>query len=71
MKITFIRGTALGGIGNDAHPGDVRDLPEQQANALIRSGRAVAGALKKSTAKAGLPAGKPAPSGAEKDDEAA
>lgn len=43
MKITFIRGTALGGVGNDAHPGDVRDIPDVQANDLIRRGRAVAG----------------------------
>lgn len=48
MKITFIRGTGLGGIGNDAFPGDVRDLPDAQAKQLIAQGRAVAvaGAVK-------------------------
>lgn len=71
MKVTFIRGTALGGIGNDALPGDVRELPESQANALIRSGRAVAGgALKKSSAKAEKPAPEAAPEGANDDSEA-
>jgi hypothetical protein len=40
MKITFTRGTALGGIGNDAYPGDVRDLPDAQAQSLIVAGRA-------------------------------
>jgi hypothetical protein len=43
MKITFTRGTALGGIGNDAYPGDVRDLPDAKAQSLITQGRAVAG----------------------------
>jgi hypothetical protein len=43
MKITFTRGTALGGIGNDAYPGDVRDLPDAKAQSLIAQGRAVAG----------------------------
>lgn len=42
MKITFTRGTSLGGIGNDAHPGDVLDLPDAKAADLIRRGRAVA-----------------------------
>jgi len=41
MRVRFIRGTALGGIGNDAHPGDERDLPEGQAKSLISGGRAV------------------------------
>ena len=41
MRVKFIRGTALGGIGNDAVPGDVRDLPDQQARAYLISGRAV------------------------------
>lgn len=41
MRVQFIRGTALGGIGNDASPGDVRDLPEQQARAYLIAGRAV------------------------------
>jgi len=41
MLIKFIRGTALGGIGNDAAPGDVRDLPDQQARMLCNTGRAV------------------------------
>ena len=42
MKVTFTRGTALGGVGNDACPGDVRDLPDAQAAQLIANGRAVA-----------------------------
>jgi hypothetical protein len=41
MRVQFIRGTALGGIGNDASPGDVRDLPDQQARAYLIAGRAV------------------------------
>ena len=41
MRVRFIRGTALGGIGNDAAPGDVRDLPDQQARAYLVAGRAV------------------------------
>ena len=40
-RVRFLRGTALGGIGNDAHPGDVRDLPEWQAANYITTGRAV------------------------------
>jgi hypothetical protein len=60
MKITFTRGTALGGIGNDCYPGDVRDLPDAQAQSLIAQGRAVAGdsSPKKPSAK---PAAKAAP----------
>lgn len=42
MRVRFLRGTALGGVGNDAHPGDERDLPAPQAHALIAAGRAVA-----------------------------
>jgi len=59
MKITFTRGTALGGIGNDAHPGDVRDLPDARALSLVAQGRAVAGdtSPKKLSAK---PAARPA-----------
>lgn len=72
MNVTFIRGTALGGVGNDANPGDVRNLPDQQANDLIRKGRAVAGGtMKKTNAKAEKPAAESTPSGAEKDNEAA
>lgn len=58
MKITFTRGTCLGGVGNDAYPGDVRDLPDGQAKQLIAAGRAVAGGeLKKpAPAKSGKPA---------------
>jgi hypothetical protein len=40
MRVRFIRGTALGGEGNDAHPGDVRDLPEAQARHCVALGRA-------------------------------
>jgi len=40
MRVQFLRGTALGGIGNDAYPGDVRDLPEWQARQYIATGRA-------------------------------
>lgn len=42
MRVRFLRGTALGGVGNDAHPGDERDLPDAQARLLIAAGRAVA-----------------------------
>lgn len=42
MRVRFLRGTALGGVGNDAHPGDERDLPAPQATAFIAAGRAVA-----------------------------
>jgi len=41
MRVKFIRGTALGGIGNDAEPGDVLDLPDPQARAYLIAGRAV------------------------------
>lgn len=52
MKVTFIRGTGLGGVNNDAFPGDVRDLPEAQAKQLIAAGRAVAGGeIKKQSSK--------------------
>jgi hypothetical protein len=40
-RVRFLRGTALGGIGNDAAPGDERDLPDTQAAQLIALGRAV------------------------------
>lgn len=64
MKITFTRGTSLGGVGNDAHPGDVRDLPDGQAKQLIAQGRAVPGGEpKKSTAK--KPAQQPVPTDSE------
>jgi hypothetical protein len=42
MRVRFLRGTALGGIGNDATPGDERDVPDAQARQLIGAGRAVA-----------------------------
>lgn len=38
-RVRFIRGTALGGIGNDAAPGDERDLPAAQAASLVALGR--------------------------------
>lgn len=41
VTVQFLRGTGLGGIGNDAHPGDRMTLPEGQAQALIAAGRAV------------------------------
>ena len=41
MRIKFLRGTALGGIGNDAAPGDERELPDHQALAFIAQGRAI------------------------------
>jgi hypothetical protein len=41
MRVRFLRGTGLGGIGNDACPGDLRDLPDAQAAQLIALGRAV------------------------------
>ena len=63
MKITFTRGTALGGIGNDAYPGDVRDLPDIRAQGLIAQGRAVAGDIspKKPSAKPAAKAVREAP----------
>jgi hypothetical protein len=63
MKITFTRGTALGGIGNDCYPGDVRDLPDAKAQSLIVQGRAVAGDLtpKKPSAKPAAKAVREAP----------
>lgn len=39
-RVRFLRGTGLGGIGNDAAPGDERDLPDAQAAQLIALGRA-------------------------------
>ena len=42
MRVKFLRGTALGGIGNDASPGDERDLPDHQALVFIAQGRAAA-----------------------------
>jgi hypothetical protein len=42
MRVRFLRGTALGGVGNDACPGEVRDLPNGQAASLVALGRAVA-----------------------------
>jgi hypothetical protein len=41
MRVRFLRGTALGGVGNDAQPGEVRDLPAAQAATLVSAGRAV------------------------------
>lgn len=40
MLIRFIRGTALGGVGNDAAPGDVCELSDAAARGLIAEGRA-------------------------------
>lgn len=40
MRIKFLRGTGLGGIGNDAQPGDVRELDDGLARSLIAAGRA-------------------------------
>lgn len=42
MRVRFLRGTALGGIGNDAAPGDEIDLPDTKAAQLVALGRAVA-----------------------------
>lgn len=41
-NVRFLRGTALGGVGNDAAPGDVRDLPDAVASAFVAAGRAIA-----------------------------
>jgi hypothetical protein len=40
IEVDILRGTALGGIGNDVHPGDRISLPDAQAQALIAAGRA-------------------------------
>jgi hypothetical protein len=40
-RVLFLRGTALGGVGNDAYPGDIRDLPDVQASLYVAQGRAV------------------------------
>lgn len=42
MRVRILRGTALGGVGNDAYPGEVRDIPAAQAAALVAAGRAQA-----------------------------
>lgn len=41
-RVRFLRGTALGGVGNDAYPGEERDLPDTQAAIYIATGRAIA-----------------------------
>lgn len=41
MLVQFLRGTALGGIGNDAVPGDVIELPDPQARAYLLAGRVI------------------------------
>ncbi len=41
MKVRIMRGTCLGGVDNDVFPGDIREIPEFQAKALIAAGRAV------------------------------
>lgn len=41
LRVRFLRGTALGGVGNDAFPGDERELPAAQATAFVAAGRAV------------------------------
>jgi hypothetical protein len=40
IEVEILRGTSLGGIGNDVYPGDRVSLPEPQAQALIAAGRA-------------------------------
>lgn len=40
VRVRFLRGTALGGVGNDAAPGDVLELPTASAELLIAAGRA-------------------------------
>lgn len=40
MRVRILRGTALGGVGNDVHPGEIHDLPDGVAFRLIASGRA-------------------------------
>lgn len=44
MLVRFIRGTALGGVGNDAKPGDLRELTEAQALRFMAEGRALVAA---------------------------
>lgn len=39
--VRILRGTALGGVGNDVYPGETLTLPDGQALALIAAGRAV------------------------------
>lgn len=41
VRVRFLRGTALGGVGNDAFPGDELELPVAQASAFVSAGRAV------------------------------
>lgn len=41
MRVRFLRGTALGGVGNDAYPGDELDLPGALAASLVAAGRAI------------------------------
>jgi len=41
VRVMFLRGTALGGVGNDAYPGDIRELPDVQASLYVATGRAV------------------------------
>lgn len=55
MRVRFLRGTSLGGVGNDAAPGDERDLPEVQAAQLIMQGRATPIPAESVTAKALAP----------------
>lgn len=39
MKVRALRGFCLGGIGNDAQPGDLLDLPDTQARELMQRGK--------------------------------
>jgi hypothetical protein len=41
IRVRILRGTALGGIGNDATPGETREFTDANALALIAAGRAV------------------------------
>ena len=61
MRVQFTRGTALGGIDNDAYPGDVRDLPAPDAMRLIASGRAIPAPPPQPQAEPDAPARKPKP----------
>lgn len=62
LRVTFLRGTALGGVGNDANPGDVKEIPAPQARAYILCGRArLVPAAEKSEEQARKPKAKKAP----------
>ncbi len=40
QRVVITRGTCLGGVGNDAYPGQLLELPAAQAAALVAAGRA-------------------------------